>query len=509
MKLIIALLWLLVSSAYAVAEQPDEWIPVLRIPMADGRASQASPGSIRTNFAGAFEVVPGVPEISRQGLIRLSVNDVEERKIGDLPQTATGDPEQALPAIFLLALFGGFILNFMPCVLPVLSVKLFEVVNNSGRSRREIRLGFLASAAGVLCAFLVLAGSVIAAKAIGLTVGWGVQFQHPVFLAVLALICVIFTANLCGLFEIQLPATLADGAGNFSCRSGFKGDFFHGVFATVLATPCSAPFLGPAVAFAMTRGPTEILAVFMALAIGLALPYLLIALIPGLVNLLPRPGQWMIVLRRILGVALAATSVWLISVLSSQMGGAAALLIGTCLGVLVFVLWMRRRVLVLMRIKAVVPVVAFSVLALCFAAFMPSAPTVSSVTAVNTFWRNFDATAIPRLVAEGHVVFVDVTADWCITCQVNKSAVLGRAPVATALARGGVVAMTADWTRPSDEIAAYLASFGRYGIPFNVIYGPHAPDGIALPVILTSNIVLGALSKAVGGNADKEESVSR
>lgn len=418
--------------------------------------------------------------------------------LAQLPQLAlNAQSPPSLTVMLGLALLGGLILNLMPCVLPVLSIKLLGAVSKGGRSRQEIRLGFLASATGILCAFVMLAGFVIGAKAAGAAVGWGTQFQHPFFVAALALLCVLFAANLWGLFEVGLPAIVADRVARFGDRGGLAGDFLGGAFATLLATPCSAPFLGSAIAFALTEGPAEIAAVFMAMGAGLALPYLLIASVPGLVSrLLPKPGHWMITLRRVLGFSLLGTAAWLATVIDAQTSHRTAVLICASLGALMLVLWVRRRFPGLKPTHFIVAAAGFSMLAVLAPVLLPPATSASSVVDSNTHMRTFDTASIAKLASSGRVVFVDVTADWCVTCQVNKKLVLDQAPVAAKLAGANVVTMTADWTRPSDEIAAYLASFGRYGIPFDVIYGPRAPQGIPLPVILTSEAVLDAMREA-------------
>lgn len=409
-------------------------------------------------------------------------------------------------AILGLALVGGLILNLMPCVLPVLAIKLLGVVNKGGRPHRDVRLGFLASSAGILFTFLVLAGAIIAAKAASLAVGWGVQFQHPSFLIALALLCVLFAGNLWGLFEVRLPARLAGGiVGRDRDHHGRAGEFLSGVFATVLATPCSAPFLGTAIGFALAGGPVEILTIFLTLGTGLALPYLLVALFPGLANRLPRPGGWMITLRRILGFALLGTAAWLVSILVVQAGSVAALSVGACLGVLLVLLWAQQRFHGFRRVAVLVSFVLASALAFVLPSIFQVNAPLDQTTIAHGVWRPFDSVQIPKLVGDGRVVIVDVTADWCISCRVNEKLVLDRAPVATALAQDNVVAMKADWTRPSDPIAAYLASFGRYGIPFGVVYGPKAPDGILLPEILTSAGVMEALRTAEGGGRAAEQ----
>jgi suppressor for copper-sensitivity B len=228
-----------------------------------------------------------------------------------------------------------------------------------------------------------------------------------------------------------------------------------------------------------------------------------IEIFPDFVVLLPRPGEWMIWLRRVLGVTLLVTAVWLTSVLFAQVGGPAALSVAACLAALPILLWARQRLESFAQAGALISIVIVVVLAFVSPSYFQARATDDHAASSDGIWRPFDAGHIQQLVREGRVVFVEVTADWCITCQVNNRLVLDRAPVLSRLARGDVVAMRADWTRPSDQIAAYLASFGRYGIPFSVVYGPQTPDGLPLPEILTSDAVIVALKTAVGdgGNA--------
>ena len=412
---------------------------------------------------------------------------------------AAGGTSRGLAAMLGVALLGGLILNLMPCVLPVLSLKLLSLVQHGGRAPRAVRAGFLASAAGILVSFMVLASALVAVKAAGGAVGWGIQFQQPLFLVFMVVLVTLFAANLWGLFEVPLPRAVADRLGGGE-GSSLGGQFATGAFATLLATPCSAPFLGTAVGFALAGGPAEVFAIFAALGIGLALPYLLVAAFPRIARLLPRPGRWMVALRRVLGAALALTAAWLLSVLVVQVGEVAAVALAGRMGGLVAALWLGRRLPPATRwtgaaLAGLLAVVAFAIPA----AFGPSAGAApSAVTEASTRWMPFAESAIRDHVAAGKVVFVDVTADWCITCQANKKLVLHRGEVARRLDDVDLVAMRADWTRPDDGIARYLASHGRYGIPFNMVYGPGAPEGIALPELLTEGAVLEALDRARG-----------
>ncbi len=401
-----------------------------------------------------------------------------------------------------LALLGGLILNLMPCVLPVLSIKLLSAVSHGGRESGPVRIGFLASAAGIVSTFLLLAGLAIAVKSAGMAVGWGIQFQQPVFLVAMALIVTLFACNLFGAFEIRLPGFVADLATAGPAPSGahhgaghsLPGHFLTGAFATLLATPCTAPFLGTAVGFALASGAGEILLVFAALGLGLAAPYLLIAAFPRLATALPRPGPWMITLKRILGLALLATALWLLSVLARQIGWPGTLLVGGLLVLAGLVLGFGRALPTAARGGAI----AVAALA-ALAAPLAFAPATSQATAGLEDWEPLDRARIRDLVAEGRVVFVDVTADWCLTCQVNKTLVLDSETVAAELADERVVRMRGDWTSPDPAITAYLTSFGRYGIPFNAVYGPATPDGEPLPELLTQDVVLESLQRASGG----------
>ncbi len=414
--------------------------------------------------------------------------------------TTLGTAEFA--GILALAVLGGLILNLMPCVLPVLSIKLLSVVSQGGKSRGHIRASFLASAAGILVSFMVLAAGAIALKATGSAVGWGMQFQQPLFLVALTLILTLFAANLFGFFEVPLPRFLADAASGGD-RGGMPGHFMTGAFATLLATPCSAPFLGTAIAFALSRGALEIVAIFLALGVGLALPYLAVAAVPAIAGMMPRPGAWMITLRKILGLALAATGLWLMSVLAAQEGLLAAGLVTGLMVLLGLLLWARGHLGTGLRRAVPGAVAAVAALAFVMPATVSSPPSqaAQSENVEMDGWQRLDEARIREHVNDGKVVFVDVTADWCITCQVNKARVLDSAAVQEELHQDGVVRMRGDWTRPSDDISAYLASFGRYGIPFNAVYGPEQPDGLTLPELLSNSSVLDAMEKARNGEA--------
>ena len=439
----------------------------------------------------AYGTPPDLAQLPNENLVITVVDGDRTMEASTIPVVAAPPPElAALFPMMLTALIGGLILNLMPCVLPVLSLKLLGAVGHAAGGARALRRGFLATAAGILVSFLALGGVMIGLRAAGVSVGWGLQFQQPVFLAGMAALTTLFAANLWGWFEVPLPRFLADRA-PASQSGSLAGNMAAGAFATLLATPCSAPFLGTAIGFAFAGSSLDILAIFAMLGLGLALPYLAVALVPGVARWLPKPGRWMIVLRRILGVALLGTAAWLAYVLSAEAGESVALVVAAALAAMLVSLG----ALEASRLRAAGASLAV-VVALAAAAIGPALPEAAPSATADALWQPFDRSRIAELVAEGKVVFVDVTAQWCLTCQANKRLVLDRATVRDGLRAPGTVAMAADWTRPDPIIAAYLKSYGRYGIPFNAVYGPSAPQGIALSELLTPADVLSALNRA-------------
>jgi suppressor for copper-sensitivity B len=430
-------------------------------------------------FEQAVTLRPGAPPVDAAGLMRI---------IG-------------------IALLGGLILNVMPCVLPVLSLKLLGLVRHSGgASRRAVRGSALATAAGIVVSFLLLASVMVGLRGAGVAVGWGIQFQQPAFLVAMAALLTLFACNLWGWFEIPLPSALAEWSVRSADAPGRLGDFATGALATLLATPCSAPFVGTAIGFALAGSTAETVAVFAALGVGMALPYLAVGAVPAAASLLPRPGRWMLTVRRLLGVLLAGSAAWLLWILAAQIGlgaaAGAALLVAVAaalIGLGAVAGYRRRHEAAAATLRRFGAPAALAGAVLVAVLAPPPAPASSAGAADG--WAAFDRDAVERLVGEGRTVFVDVTADWCVTCQVNKRLVLDTESVRALLARPDTVAMRADWTRPDETIAGYLRSFGRYGIPFNAVYGPGAPGGLPLPELLTESDVVAALRRA-GGASD-------
>lgn len=385
------------------------------------------------------------------------------------------------PSVFFMlgvAVLGGLILNAMPCVLPVLSLKVFGLVRSAGHGRSEVVRGALATAAGILVSFWTLALAAVAARAAGAAVGWGVQFQRPGFVAFLTVVVVLFCLNLWGLFEIPLPQW-ASRVGGTGPREGVAGHFFSGLFATLMATPCSAPFLGTAIGFALGQKAGLILGIFTAVGFGMALPYLLLAAAPGAARFFPRPGAWMDTVRGAMGFLLAAAAVWLFYVLSAQMSPERVAFIQLALLGLALFTWMRHRGLrgpALQRLAGA-GMAAAVVLILGLALSAGGGATAQAADGRATTggliaWVPFDRAKAEALAADGKLVFVDVTADWCFTCKVNEKLVLETPEVAGAFQRHSVVAMRADWTNRDDRIGTFLADHGRYGIPFYLLYKP-------------------------------------
>ena len=395
--------------------------------------------------------------------------------------------------MLLLAVVGGFILNLMPCVLPVLSIKLLSVVESAQESKAQRRANFLLSAAGIFVAFWLLAALFIGLKAAGVGFGWGVQFQSSLFLLVMIPVLILFALNLLDKFDIQLPQAMMD-----KMASSKQGHFYQGIFAVLLATPCSAPFLGTAVAFALAGSSWQIMMIFTGLAFGLALPYLLIALWPNMVNIMPKPGMWMVRFRQVLAVMLLLTLAWLLWLLQVHVSMALWSAVMAILLILVLALYLRpsskTSVIVFVSYLALSHVVFWYPQLLASDAVSDRGVSKQADSAIQ--WQAFEPAKIPEYVAEGKTVFLDITADWCITCVVNERGVLARQDIAALLNAENVIAMRGDWTQPDTEVEAYLKRYGRYAIPFNQVFGPALPNGKLLPELLTKDVVRSALMQA-------------
>lgn len=360
-----------------------------------------------------------------------------------------GNAEQSVQPVFktdtvwsslvwmAIAFLGGVLLNIMPCVLPVLALKLLSVTRQAGAARAAIRRGFLETAAGIVASFLMLAVCVIAIKQVGFEVGWGIQFQQPVFLIVMIVLLCVFAADLFGVFAWSLPQSVLQKLPSKTVHP-FWRHFFDGVLATVLATPCTAPLVGTAAGFALAGSSRDIVMIFTAMGFGFALPYFMVALLPGMIGLLPKPGRWMGVFKKAMALCLLVTAYWLGTVLYKT----------------------------------------------------------QNARAHSALWQDWSEDRLQQSIATGQTVFVDITADWCLTCKVNELAVLSRPGTLKFFADHHVILLRADWTQRDDRIARYLHRMRRAGIPFNAVYGAHAKDGIVLGEILTTSDIKAAVQNA-------------
>jgi thiol:disulfide interchange protein/DsbC/DsbD-like thiol-disulfide interchange protein len=393
----------------------------------------------------------------------------------------------------VFAFFGGILLNLMPCVFPILSLKILGSASQGGEDRARIRNQGVVFGIGVVLAFLALGGLLIVLRAGGAQLGWGFQLQAPTFVAFMAALFFAIGLNLMGVFEVGSALTRVGGRPGEP--SGYGESLASGVLATVIATPCTAPFMGAALGFALTRSIPETLLIFGFLGVGMAVPYLVLSLAPGLLERLPRPGPWMETLRQALAFPMFATVIWLAWVFGQQtgVGGAtyllSALLLVTTAGWMVG-RWQRTD----LRSGMVARVVSLGVLAVAALLVVRGSGQEAPLMAVEEGWLPFAQEEVERTLAQGRPVFVDFTAAWCLTCQVNERMVLSTETVQAAFRERNVALFKADWTRQDPEITAALEALDRSGVPVYALYrGSPGASPHLLPAILTEQIVLRAL----------------
>lgn len=495
--------------------------------------------------AGSNALVPGVVEIARAGggapwLLSLEL-PLSVASAGAVPHPTNAPvfapgsgpflTEEALAAApaaasaqaaerghllryLLLAFLGGIILNVMPCVLPVVSLKVLGFVSKAQEHRSKVAKLGLTFGAGVLASFLALATIVIVVQAAGERLGWGFQFQNPVFVAALAVIVFVFSLSLLGVFEIGgITAMLGMGFAAAE-RKDYADAFFHGVLTTVLATPCTAPMLGTAIGFAFSQPPYVILLIFVAVAVGLAAPYVLLSMNPGWLKYVPKPGVWMDRFKQAMGFLLLATLVWLLAVLGAQIGLNGVIRMTGFLLVVAVLCWVHgtfldlsssgRRVATVWALTIAGLVVGYVQL-LHAPLFSPENDGAAGAASSPSAARPRPAAspggptpqALADAVADGRTVFLDLTADWCWTCKVNERTVLKDGEVEAAFRTNSVVTLKGDWTRRDPEITDILRRHNRAGVPFYAVYpAGHLDSPIVLPEIINKKIVLESLAKA-------------
>lgn len=469
------------------------------------------PGGVTLTTALSKVAPPGDGPV--EGLIVISENTGDGAAVRALsfsaPLVANLAAATAAPAIPLIplwqalvfALIGGIILNLMPCVLPVLSMKALGLIAHGQDSRASVRASGLAYTGGVLVTFAAIAGVLIALQAGGAAIGWGFQLQEPVFVAILAYLLFALGLMLSGVFTIG-GGLMGAGQG-LASRGGLSGSFFTGALAAVVATPCTAPFMGGALGFAMTQPPAVSLSVFLALGFGLALPYLAITFSPGLVRLLPKPGLWMERFKQILAFPLYASAAWLVWVLSIQAGpnGVAAALAGMVLiAFAAFVYEASRGAGGGWRGVSLASALAAILGALYLTSFAPRAATANAPAtpseSASLPYESYTPARLAELREEGKPVFLNLTAAWCITCLVNERVAIATPQVEATMRENGIVYMKGDWTNRDPAITALLAEFGRNGVPLYVAYPSKTAGGEpkVLPQILTPGEVAAALS---------------
>jgi thiol:disulfide interchange protein DsbD len=407
-------------------------------------------------------------------------------------------PVRGIFTFLLFGFLGGIILNLMPCVLPVISLKIFGFIQQAGQSRQKILRSGVAFTIGIFAWFIALALLLIALKAAGRDVTWGgFQFTNAYFVLALSVIVLVFALNLFGVFEISMPQSMTRGLLSTTERKDDLGSFFQGVFATVLATPCSAPFLGTALGFAFSQSPATILSMFVAIAAGMSAPYLLLSAQPAWLRFLPRPGPWMLHVKQFMGFLLLATLLFLLYVLGAQRGLEGAIWASCFLLVISVACWMKGAFVVPTASVLKRSVVLALMLVLVFASgiyFIGDKFHFANIASANSRlrgdWQAFTPEQLQAELEQGRFVFVDFTAAWCLTCKFNEANVLESAEVRQAFQRHGIVKLKADWTNGDPVITKLLQHFGRPGVPLYVLYPGKNEEPIVFPELLTKSMVL-------------------
>jgi len=434
-----------------------------------------------------------------EGRIKAMIVDVTIGEGDDI--FAASGADSPLSARFLIilgfAFLGGMILNLMPCVFPILSIKIMNFMEMSGHQPGKVRKHGLVFGLGVILSFLVLAGVLLALRAGGQELGWGFQLQSPGFIAFMTFLMFGLGLSLMGVFEIG--NSLINVAGKAGTGEGLRGSFFSGILATVLATPCTAPFMGTALGVAITLPAVIALLIFAVLGLGMATPYVLLSMFPALMKYLPKPGAWMETFKQIMAFPLFATAIWLIWVFGQQVGvnGLTQLLVGLLLfsiGIWIIHRWNAMYISSMSRIISRSVVTVLIVGGFLFSiAVNPVEPGGSASNSYGVEWENFSAELVNDYRDQERIVFIDFTAAWCITCKANERIIFSSSEVKQRFNDLDVVMVKADWTNRNPEITRALESYGRNGVPLYVLYNGPDSEPVILPEILSPRIVLDAL----------------
>src|SRR5581483_218627 len=440
--------------------------------------------------------MPGLIVFSQQS----NGADRAGRQISAAPSVSASNaaPTRGVFTFLFFGFLGGIILNLMPCVLPVISLKIFGFIQQAGQSRRKVLRSGIAFTLGIFAWFLGLALLLIALKGGGRAVTWGgFQFTNAYFVLALSVIVFVFALNLFGVFEISLPQGMTRGLLSTTERKDDLGSFFQGVFATVLATPCTAPFLGTALGFAFSQSSVVILAMFVAIAAGMSAPYLLLSVQPAWLRFLPKPGPWMLHVKQFMGFLLLATLLFLLYVLGAQRGLEGAIWASCFLLVISIACWMKGAFVLPTSSAARRTVVFMLMLVLVLGSGIyfiggkfRSTNAVLADSRLRGDWQAFTPERLQAELDQGHSVFVDFTAAWCITCKFNEANVLESSEVREAFQRHAIVKLKADWTNGDPAITKLLQQFGRPGVPLYVLYPGKSEEPIVFPEVLTKGMVL-------------------
>src|SRR5438128_6243491 len=453
---------------------------------------------------------------SMRGLVVFSQRpNGNDRRAWQIPAStiasASSAPARGVFTFLFFGFLGGIILNLMPCVLPVISLKIFGFIQHAGQSRQKILRSGLAFAAGIFAWFVGLALLLIILKAAGREVTWGgFQFTNPYFVLLLSVIVLVFALNLFGVFEISLPQTATRELLSWTAGEGEAGSFFQGVFATVLATPCTAPFLGTALGFAFTQSAAIILSMFVAIAAGMSAPYLLLCAQPAWLRFLPKPGPWMLHVKQFMGFLLLATLLFLLYVLGAQRGLDGAIWASCFLLFVSIACWMKGAFIspvASTRTRVIAALMMAVLLAASGVYFIGEKFAFAKISNAGSQltgdWQAFTPERLQTELIQGHTVFVDFTAAWCLTCKFNEASVLESAAVREAFQRRGIVKLKADWTNGDPVITKLLQQFGRPGVPLYVLYPGKSAEPIVFPELLTKSIVLEKLETIASTVASK------